>query len=184
MKRRVVVTGCGALTAAGNTLDGLWQALLSGRTLVGKVTNFACPELDSLSGAELVVPESYDLPASINGDAFRARCCHIALAAARQALVHANLPVQPEGGWGEGAGLVLGTTMGEERQVGDLISEWTDGERVAEAFSVVPFDLPRGCAATYFPEANGLVPLDSVADRSHTPTSKSVVIRIRSRSAP
>ena len=71
-----------------------------------------------------------------------------------------------------------------ERQVVDLISEWTDGERVAEAFSVVPFDLPRGCAATYFPEANGLVPLDSVADRSHTPTSKSVVIRIRSRSAP
>jgi len=125
VKRRVVVTGCGALTAAGNTLDGLWQALLSGRTLVGKVTNFACPELDSLSGAELVVPESYDLPASINGDAFRARCCHIALAAARQALVHANLPVQPEGGWGEGAGLVLGTTMGEERQVGDLSERWT-----------------------------------------------------------
>ena len=47
---------------------------------------------------------------------------------------------------------------------------------------VVPYDLPRGCAATYFPEANVLVPLDSIADKSHTPTSKSVVIRIRSRS--
>ncbi len=70
-----------------------------------------------------------------------------------------------------------------EREVVDLISEWTDGERVAEAFIVVPYDLPRGCAATYFPEANALVPLDSVADKSHTPTSKSVVIRIRSRSA-
>jgi len=71
-----------------------------------------------------------------------------------------------------------------EREVVDLISEWTDGERLAEAFIVVPFDLPRGCAATYFPEANALVPLDSIADKSHTPTSKSVVIRIRSRSAP
>jgi molybdopterin-dependent oxidoreductase alpha subunit len=68
-----------------------------------------------------------------------------------------------------------------ERQVVDLISEWHDGERVAERFIVVPFDLPRGNAATYFPEANALVPLDSVADRSNTPTSKSVVIRIRPR---
>ena len=66
-----------------------------------------------------------------------------------------------------------------EREVVDLISEWDDGERVAEAFMVVPYDLPRGCAATYFPEANALVPLDSIADKSHTPTSKSVVIRIR-----
>jgi molybdopterin-dependent oxidoreductase alpha subunit len=68
-----------------------------------------------------------------------------------------------------------------ERQVVDLVSEWADGERVAEAFIAVPLDLPRGNAATYFPEANALVPLDSVAERSNTPTSKSVVIRIRPR---
>jgi len=67
------------------------------------------------------------------------------------------------------------------RQLVDLVSEWDDGERVAEAFIVAPFDLPRGNAATYFPEANPLIPLDSVADRSNTPTSKSVVIRIRPR---
>jgi molybdopterin-dependent oxidoreductase alpha subunit len=66
-------------------------------------------------------------------------------------------------------------------QLVDLISEWTDGERMAPAFIVVPFDLPRGNCATYFPEANPLVPLDSVADRSNTPTSKSVIIRIRPR---
>ena len=66
-----------------------------------------------------------------------------------------------------------------ERQVVDLISEWTDGERVAEAFIVVPYDIPRGNCATYFPEANALVPLDSSADRSGTPTSKNVIVRIR-----
>src|SRR5678816_3923418 len=71
-----------------------------------------------------------------------------------------------------------------ERQVVDLISEWHDGERMAEAFIVVPFDLPRHNCATYFPEANPLVPLDSTADGSNTPTSKSVVIRIRSRRSP
>ncbi len=70
-----------------------------------------------------------------------------------------------------------------ERQVVDLISEWHDGERVAEQFIVVPYELPRRCAASYFPEANALVPLDSVAERSNTPTSKSVVIRIRPRAA-
>ncbi len=68
-----------------------------------------------------------------------------------------------------------------ERQIVDLVSEWSDGERVGEAFIVVPYELPRRCAATYFPEANCLVPLDSVADRSNTPTSKSVVIRVRPR---
>ncbi len=71
-----------------------------------------------------------------------------------------------------------------ERQVVDLVSEWEDGERVAEAFIVVPFDLPRRCAAAYFPEANPLIPLDSVADRSRTPTSKSIVIRVRPRALP
>ncbi|HEX5061106.1 MAG TPA: FdhF/YdeP family oxidoreductase [Kofleriaceae bacterium] len=70
-----------------------------------------------------------------------------------------------------------------ERQVVDLIGEWHDGERVAEAFIVVPYDLPRGNCATYFPEANVLVPLDSYADRSNTPTSKSVVIRVQPRPA-
>jgi molybdopterin-dependent oxidoreductase alpha subunit len=68
-----------------------------------------------------------------------------------------------------------------ERQDVDLVSEWHDGERVGEAFIVVPYDVPRGNCATYFPEANVLVPLGSYADRSHTPTSKSVVIRIRPR---
>ena len=68
-----------------------------------------------------------------------------------------------------------------ERQVVDLVSEWHDGERVAEWFIVVPFGLPRRNCATYFPEANPLVPLDSVADKSNTPTSKSVIIRIRPR---
>ncbi len=69
----------------------------------------------------------------------------------------------------------------EVRQLVDLVSEWSDGERVAEAFIVVPYELPRGNCATYFPEANGLVPLDSVADRSNTPTSKSVIVRLRAR---
>jgi molybdopterin-dependent oxidoreductase alpha subunit len=61
----------------------------------------------------------------------------------------------------------------------DLLGRHQGQERVALHFMVVAYDLPKGCAATYFPEANVLVPLDSVADKSNTPASKSVVIRLR-----
>ncbi len=60
-----------------------------------------------------------------------------------------------------------------------LVSHFRGVERVARDFVIVPYDLPRGCAATYFPEANALVPWDSFADKSRTPTSKSVVITLR-----
>nr|WP_066947159.1 FdhF/YdeP family oxidoreductase [Microtetraspora fusca] len=60
----------------------------------------------------------------------------------------------------------------------DLTSEWPDGERRAEAFRAVAYPTARGCCAAYFPETNVLVPLDSVAETSGTPTSKSVVVRL------
>ncbi|MEU8435386.1 FdhF/YdeP family oxidoreductase [Streptomyces sp. NPDC029216] len=60
----------------------------------------------------------------------------------------------------------------------DLISEWKDGvERRAPGFRVVHYPTARGCAAAYYPETNVLVPLDSTADTSNTPASKSVVVR-------
>jgi molybdopterin-dependent oxidoreductase alpha subunit len=68
----------------------------------------------------------------------------------------------------------------QQGQFVDLTSHFGDGEvRVARHFMVAPYDIPRGCTATYFPEANVLVPIDSVAERSNTPTSKYVVISIR-----
>lgn len=64
-------------------------------------------------------------------------------------------------------------------QVVDLISHFEGEERVARHFTIVPYSIPRRCAATYFPEANVLVPINYFADKSHTPASKSVVISIR-----
>lgn len=51
--------------------------------------------------------------------------------------------------------------------------------RIAPKFVVVPYEIPCGCVATYFPEANVLVPIDSYARGSKTPASKRVMIRIR-----
>jgi anaerobic selenocysteine-containing dehydrogenase len=66
---------------------------------------------------------------------------------------------------------------------GDLVdvvgvSDGAGIERRAKAFRAVAYPTPRGCAAAYFPEANVLVPLDSVAEVSNTPASKSVVVRL------
>ncbi|WP_406690051.1 FdhF/YdeP family oxidoreductase [Saccharopolyspora sp. ID03-671] len=61
----------------------------------------------------------------------------------------------------------------------DLVSVWHDGvERRAPSFTVVSYPAARGSAAAYYPETNVLVPLDSVADVSNTPTSKGVIVRL------
>jgi molybdopterin-dependent oxidoreductase alpha subunit len=63
-------------------------------------------------------------------------------------------------------------------QLVDLASHYAGVERRAPRFMVAPYSMPRGCAATYFPEANVLVPIESVALVSNTPTSKSVKITV------
>jgi anaerobic selenocysteine-containing dehydrogenase len=65
----------------------------------------------------------------------------------------------------------------------DLTSDFGGVRRSAPAFRVVPYPIPRGQAATYFPETNVLVPIDSVAEQSNTPSSKYVRIRVHARSA-
>ena len=61
----------------------------------------------------------------------------------------------------------------------DLTSHFEGTELHAREWYIVPYEIPKGNIATYFPEANVLVPLDSVAEGSNTPTSKSVVVTIR-----
>lgn len=60
----------------------------------------------------------------------------------------------------------------------ELSNEYNVSRKVT-GFSVVPYDIPKGCLATYFPEANPLIPLHLHARRSHTPASKSVGVNIR-----
>lgn len=67
-------------------------------------------------------------------------------------------------------------------KAGDIVNlhnRFNGTERVARRFIVVAYDIPKGCTATYFPEANVLVPIDSVAEKSNTPTSKFVAITLQ-----
>lgn len=60
----------------------------------------------------------------------------------------------------------------------DLINDFGGVERIARLFMIVPYDIPDRCVATYYPETNVLIPIDSVADKSNTPTSKMIAVRI------
>ncbi|NMN94559.1 FdhF/YdeP family oxidoreductase [Antrihabitans stalactiti] len=60
----------------------------------------------------------------------------------------------------------------------DVVSEWDDGERRVEGFRIVEYATPKGNAAAYYPETNPLIPLDHVAEKSNTPVSKAIVVRL------
>jgi formate dehydrogenase major subunit len=73
----------------------------------------------------------------------------------------------------------------DDGQTVDIFSEWPgQPDRVLRGFRTVAYPTARGCAAAYFPEANVLVPLDSVALRSNTPVSKAIVIRLEPGTTP
>ncbi|WP_261860511.1 FdhF/YdeP family oxidoreductase [Mycobacterium marinum] len=74
----------------------------------------------------------------------------------------------------------LGLTAGERV---DLVSEYHDAggnlqERRAKDFLVIGYSTPVGNAAAYYPETNPLVPLDHTAEKSNTPVSKAIVVRV------
>lgn len=64
----------------------------------------------------------------------------------------------------------------------DITSHFRNGGaeelRFAPRFLAVAYAIPRHCVACYFPEANVLVPIGSVAPRSNTPTSKAVIVTL------
>lgn len=60
----------------------------------------------------------------------------------------------------------------------DIVSHFEGETRRARRFLAIPYDLPAGSCAAYFPEANVLVPINSYADVSLTPTSKSVIVTV------
>lgn len=70
------------------------------------------------------------------------------------------------------AGLKKGDTV-------DIISNYQGAERKAEDFVIVPYEIPRQNIATYFPEANAVIPYNEYARGSQTPISKSVVVQLR-----
>ncbi|GAA3642124.1 FdhF/YdeP family oxidoreductase [Microlunatus ginsengisoli] len=74
----------------------------------------------------------------------------------------------------------------EEGDVVDLVTHWPGDrhQRRAPSFRIIGYETPQGTAAAYYPETNPLVPLDSTALGSNTPTSKSVIIQLVPMGSP
>ena len=60
----------------------------------------------------------------------------------------------------------------------DIHSHYDDTQRTAYKFLIIPYKIPKGNLAAYFPETNVLVPYNHFADRSKTPISKSIKVSL------
>ena len=69
----------------------------------------------------------------------------------------------------------------EKNQIVDLVSHFGAERRRAEHFKAIPYEIPRGCAAAYYPETNVLVPVAAVSAGSNQPASKSIPITVERR---
>ena len=70
----------------------------------------------------------------------------------------------------------------KSRTLVSITSHFEGQQRHSKNWMVVPYDIPSGNIATYFPEANSLVPLHSTAEQSNTPTSKWIVCSLSASS--
>ena len=61
----------------------------------------------------------------------------------------------------------------------NITSTYDDVLRTAYKFKVIPYTIPRGDLAAYFPETNVLVPYNHFADKSRTPISKSIKVTLK-----
>ncbi len=66
-----------------------------------------------------------------------------------------------------------------------LTTEMGDGvDRHVDGFIVTPYDIPEGCLAAYYPEANPLIPIWHKAEGADTPAAKSIAVSIQKLAAP
>jgi 3-oxoacyl-[acyl-carrier-protein] synthase II len=120
-RRRVVITGTGAVTALGNDVETTWAGLIAGRSGVRTIENFDPSRLASRIAAEV---RDFDASGLLDRKELRRtdRYIQFALVAAREALDQAGLPERFEGELAERTGVILGTGLGG---VGTLIDGFT-----------------------------------------------------------
>lgn len=136
---RVVITGLGAITALGSSVNLLWDGLLAGRSGIRRITHFDATDLPCQIAGE--IPD-FEVEKYMDRKEARriARCAQIALASAIQAVQDAGLPsvmTDPER-----CGVVYGTSIGGL----DRFDEGIQALRTGGFAKVNPFSIPSGIA--------------------------------------
>jgi 3-oxoacyl-[acyl-carrier-protein] synthase II len=156
---RVVITGMGAITPLGLTLEELWEGLLAGRSGVGPITQFDASALPCRIAGEV---KGFDPGKYINIKEARrmARCSQLALAASQEAVAAAGLQDgMPDP---ERAGVLLGTAVGGwERMVECVRTMWTQGFERVNPFGP-PSSIPNMPAHHLSHKYHTLGPLNTV----------------------
>ena len=108
-KKRVVITGMGAITPVGNTLEAYWQGLLAGKNGIGPITLFDASKHKCRIAGEV---KGFDPLEYIDAkDAKRTdRFAQFAIAASKQALADAKLTITDLNA--EQVGVMIGTGVG------------------------------------------------------------------------
>ena len=109
MKRRVVITGLGALTPLGNSVNESWKSAIAGQSGVGPITKFDCNDFKTKIAGEI---KNFDPLQFVNKQEVRRYDDFIvyALAASEMALADAKLTIAPE--FSERAGVIIGSAIG------------------------------------------------------------------------
>ncbi|HBI47317.1 MAG TPA: beta-ketoacyl-[acyl-carrier-protein] synthase II, partial [Smithella sp.] len=134
MKRRVVVTGLGALTPLGNSVHQSWESAVTGKSGIGPITKFDSHSYKSQIAGEI---KNFDPTQFVNKQEIRRYDDFIlyALAASEMAVADAKLTISPE--FSERAGVIIGSAIGGlstlEEEFGNLFS---DNPRKISPFSV------------------------------------------------
>ena len=66
----------------------------------------------------------------------------------------------------------------QPRQCVTILNHDGGEERCVNGFTLVPYPIPRGCVAGYFPEVNPVIPRSKVDRFSKTPASKRVRVSL------
>ena len=135
VEQRIVITGIGALTPVGNTIDATWQALLQGESGLGPVTLFDPSRIGCEVAAEV---KGFDVEAMFGRREARKmdRVTGLSMAAAREAWANAGTPqVEPSRG-----GVIFGTAVGGMQMVIDQAAVLA--ERPGPAVAALPAELP------------------------------------------
>jgi 3-oxoacyl-[acyl-carrier-protein] synthase II len=150
MRRRVVVTGLGAITPLGNTVRETWEGMVEGRSGIGPITQFDASDFPSRIAGEIkgFDPRKY-LPFK---EARRmSRASQLAVATATQAIEDAGF----SGGWPdeERVSVLYGTAIGGLEQIEEhLKTLWVKGWKKVSPFGVtaVMANMPAHHVSYYF----------------------------------
>ncbi|MEO6835732.1 MAG: beta-ketoacyl-ACP synthase II [Candidatus Tumulicola sp.] len=136
LRRRVVVTGLGAVTPIGNNRADFWRRLVAGESGVGPITAFDASDFATRIAAEVKDFRPEDLLGRKEARRMD-RFTQFAVVAAREAIEDANLP--DDQAFKERVGAVLGTG------IGGIITFWLNSEKANENGTwskVTPFFIP------------------------------------------